>query len=54
MQNHGLVTVGKHIEHAIQNAAFFELACEVILKCGDRLVPLTASAVADLISARSG
>lgn len=41
LRNHGQVTVGKDFRHAIQNAMFFELACEIILRAGDRLVPLT-------------
>lgn len=35
MANHGQVTVAADFAHAIQNACFFELACEVIVRnCG--------------------
>jgi ribulose-5-phosphate 4-epimerase/fuculose-1-phosphate aldolase len=40
MGNHGLVTVAGDVDHAIQNAMFFELASEIILRSGDRAVPL--------------
>jgi ribulose-5-phosphate 4-epimerase/fuculose-1-phosphate aldolase len=31
MRNHGLVTVGKDFDDAIQKAVFFELACSILL-----------------------
>jgi ribulose-5-phosphate 4-epimerase/fuculose-1-phosphate aldolase len=50
MRNHGQVTVARDFDHAIQNAVFFELACEVILRAGDRVRPLDADAVRRLRS----
>jgi ribulose-5-phosphate 4-epimerase/fuculose-1-phosphate aldolase len=41
LSNHGQVTTGKDFAHAIQNASFFELACEIIVRAGDTLVPMT-------------
>jgi ribulose-5-phosphate 4-epimerase/fuculose-1-phosphate aldolase len=35
MKNHGLVTVGRDYDDAIQKAGFFELACQVLLTVGD-------------------
>lgn len=40
MGNHGQVTVARDTDHAIQNAMFFELASEIILRGGDSVVPL--------------
>jgi ribulose-5-phosphate 4-epimerase/fuculose-1-phosphate aldolase len=51
MRNHGLITVAKDYDHVIQNATFFELACQVIVQNGDRLAPLHADAIAELIAA---
>ena len=48
MRNHGQITVGTTFDDAIQRAAFFELACEVILRGGDRLHPLSARDVESL------
>ena len=31
LRNHGLVTVGKDFDEVIQNACFFELACQILL-----------------------
>ncbi|HRU06828.1 MAG TPA: class II aldolase/adducin family protein, partial [Candidatus Brocadiia bacterium] len=47
MRNHGLVTVGKDFDDALQKAAFFELACE-ILASGVKTAPLTPDAAAAL------
>jgi ribulose-5-phosphate 4-epimerase/fuculose-1-phosphate aldolase len=38
--NHGQVTVARDLPHAIQNAAFFELACETIVRGGSRVRPI--------------
>jgi ribulose-5-phosphate 4-epimerase/fuculose-1-phosphate aldolase len=35
IRNHGMVTVATDFAHAIQNAEFFELACEVITRGGN-------------------
>jgi ribulose-5-phosphate 4-epimerase/fuculose-1-phosphate aldolase len=52
MGNHGQTTVACDVDHAIQNAVFFELACEILLRSGDRLVPLPEPEVRSLLSAR--
>jgi ribulose-5-phosphate 4-epimerase/fuculose-1-phosphate aldolase len=46
LRNHGQVTVGKDLHDAIQKAAFFELACDVILRAGERVRPLPPEVVA--------
>ncbi len=33
MGNHGLVTVAPDVDHAVQNAVMFELACEIFPPC---------------------
>jgi len=40
MGNHGQVTVAEDYDHAIQNAVFFELACEVIVRSQGNTVPI--------------
>jgi ribulose-5-phosphate 4-epimerase/fuculose-1-phosphate aldolase len=50
LANHGMVTVGKDYDDAIQKAVFFELACEIILKAGVNLRALTDEAVKELKS----
>lgn len=37
LRNHGAVAVGQTFHEAIQRAAFFELACEIVLHDGGRL-----------------
>jgi ribulose-5-phosphate 4-epimerase/fuculose-1-phosphate aldolase len=54
MDHHGQVTVAADMDHAIQNALFFELACQIILQTGGRAVPLPSDAVRDLLAARRG
>jgi ribulose-5-phosphate 4-epimerase/fuculose-1-phosphate aldolase len=58
MGNHGQVTVARDIDHAVQNAVFFELACEIILRSAGRAVPLPEMEVEALLklqaSARAG
>ena len=51
MSNHGLVTAAADYAHAIQNAEFFELACQVITLNQGRSRPLSAQDVAGLQSA---
>ena len=46
--NHGQVAVAKDLDEVIVNARFFELACEIILKAGDDIQPLSQEAVANL------
>lgn len=45
LRNHGLVTVGADLNDAIQKAAFFELACEAILRGGESIVPIASKLV---------
>lgn len=51
--HHGQVTVGRDLADALQRAAFFELACEIILLAGDRVRALPPEAVAALRRAAS-
>jgi len=53
MANHGQVTVARDFDHAIQNAEFFELACQIILQGGDDVIPLSEEAVRGLRAASS-
>jgi len=52
MGNHGIVTVAADYAHVIQNAEFFELACEIITHSGDALNPLSEEDVKALLAAR--
>jgi ribulose-5-phosphate 4-epimerase/fuculose-1-phosphate aldolase len=52
LRNHGQVTVGRDADHAIQNAMFFELACEIILRGGSGVVPLAEQDVRAFLQAR--
>jgi ribulose-5-phosphate 4-epimerase/fuculose-1-phosphate aldolase len=45
LRNHGQITVAKDFRGAIQNAVFFELACEILLRGGDRVRPLSEADV---------
>jgi len=38
LRNHGLVTVGKDYNDAMQKAGFFELACQLLLQPGQRVM----------------
>ncbi len=40
MANHGQVVAGTSYDDVIQKASFFELACEIIVRGGDRVRPL--------------
>jgi ribulose-5-phosphate 4-epimerase/fuculose-1-phosphate aldolase len=51
MANHGQVTVARDFAHAVQNAEFFELACQILLANGRAVKPLSASAVCALAAA---
>lgn len=51
LQNHGQVTVGRDLNDAIQKAVFFELACDIILRAGDKIAPMSADIVANLRAA---
>ena len=50
MANHGQVTVADSFANAIQKAAFFELACEIILHGSDQLTPLSPEVVQRLLT----
>ena len=50
--NHGQVTVAGDVDHAIQNAVFFELASEIILRAGADLLPLPEAEVQALLKLR--
>ena len=52
MGNHGQVTVAEDMDHAIQNAVFFELACGIILRAGEKLAPLPGKDVDALLQLR--
>ena len=53
LRNHGLVTVGRDFDDTLQKAAFFELACQVLLAAGDQAMLLPETAVRALqITAR--
>lgn len=48
LQNHGQVTVGKDFDEVIGNAAYFELACKIIVDGGDNIRHLSEEAAAEL------
>lgn len=52
MGNHGQVTVARDADHAVQNAVFFELACEIILRSASKAAPLPEKAVQALLKLR--
>lgn len=52
MGNHGGVTVAPDFDHAIQNAVFFELACDIIQRGGDAVHSLSAGSIAELSTLR--
>jgi len=47
LKNHGLVTVGRDFDEAIEKACFFELACQILLTNPNAL-PLEKNAVGEL------
>lgn len=47
LKNHGLVTVGKNFDDAIQKATFFELACKILLT-NHNVKPLDKEAIEHL------
>jgi ribulose-5-phosphate 4-epimerase/fuculose-1-phosphate aldolase len=51
LKSHGQVTVGRDYHEALQRAAFFELACDIILRGGKQVRPLTPPAIAKLLAA---
>ncbi|MBT3296907.1 MAG: class II aldolase/adducin family protein [Verrucomicrobia bacterium] len=46
LSHHGQVTVARDLNAAIQNAAFFELACHILLHGGQDIEPLPEEAIA--------
>jgi ribulose-5-phosphate 4-epimerase/fuculose-1-phosphate aldolase len=48
LRNHGQVTVGKNFDEVIEKAAYFELACRIILTAGSDVQFLSGEAIADL------
>ena len=48
LKNHGMVTVGKSYDEAMQRAVFFDLACDIILRGGARIEALPTDAAAQL------
>jgi ribulose-5-phosphate 4-epimerase/fuculose-1-phosphate aldolase len=52
LENHGVVTAATDLDHAVQNAEFFELACEVLLRGGTGVTPLSPRAVRELHALR--
>ena len=50
--NHGQVTVARDLEHAIQNAEFFELACEIIVESGGKAAPMPRALSRKLLALR--
>jgi len=52
MSNHGMVTVAVDYAHAIQNAEFFEIACEVITHGGNTVKSLPEEDIKRLLELR--
>jgi len=52
LANHGQVVAADSLAHAIQNASFFELACEIIVHGGDELAPLSRETVQEMLDSR--
>jgi ribulose-5-phosphate 4-epimerase/fuculose-1-phosphate aldolase len=50
--NHGQVAVADSFVRVIQNASFFELACEIIVHGGEELTPLSCEAAQYLLDLR--
>jgi len=44
MTNHGQVTAGRDYDQVVQNAEFFELACQILLIGGDAVAPMSGPA----------
>ena len=53
LSNHGQVTAAKDFDHVLQNAEFFELACQIILLGGKSIAPLAPQAIKQLQMLRS-
>ena len=53
LRNHGQVTVGKDFRQAIQNATYFELACEILCHAGKEARAMSARAAQSLRAAHT-
>ncbi len=53
LRNHGQVTVGKDFRQVIQNAAFFEMACEILCHAGKEARAMSAKAAQSLRTAHT-
>ena len=53
LRNHGQVTVGRHFRQAIQNAVFFEMACEILCHAGKEARAMPAKAAQSLRAAHT-
>jgi ribulose-5-phosphate 4-epimerase/fuculose-1-phosphate aldolase len=54
LDHHGVVTAAPDLDHAIQNAEFFELASQVLLAGGGPATPLSPRDVRELMALRRG
>ena len=52
LRNHGQVVVGDSFDDVIQKAAFFELACEIIVRGGESVQPLPQEEVNALLESK--
>ncbi len=52
MSNHGQATVARDFDHAIQNAEFFELACQIIVQGAGKVTPMCSDAAEQLLAMR--
>ena len=53
LRNHGQVTVGKDFRQVIQNAVYFELACEILCHAGKQARAMSAKAAQNLRAAHT-
>ncbi|MBU4212433.1 MAG: class II aldolase/adducin family protein, partial [Verrucomicrobia bacterium] len=53
LRNHGQVTVGKDFRQVIQNAAYFEMACEILGHAGKGARAMSAKAAQSLRAAHT-
>ena len=54
LRNHGQVVVGRDFDDVIQKACFFELACEILVRGGECVRPMSRDGVAQLRTAAQG
>ena len=53
MANHGQVTAGRDYDQVVQNAEFFELACQILLIGGEAVAPMSGAAAETLRALRT-